>query len=98
MSEGPENKKFTVTKLDDDASFKSTQRYGFAQLLDIVSILSLVGGVICSIALTEDGNSYYSERNGTAVIMYLIGGCLSALWLHTAAIVVEACAKYLGKK
>lgn len=98
MSEQLEDKKFTATKVDESVKFQNEPRFGFAQLLDVVSVLSLIGGVVCAMALSRKWVGYSYELDVAAAVMYLAGGCLSALWLHAAAIVVEACAKYLGRK
>ena len=74
---------------------KEEFRFGFASLLDFVAVACLVMGVIAAGLFTEDG---YDSHDAVAVTLYLVGGIFSAIWWHCAAIVVEACHKYLGKK
>lgn len=66
---------------------KANDRCLFSTILDIVAVLSLIIGIFAAISLSKS-----NDIKG----VWIAVGLFSALWWHFAAVVVDACHKYLN--
>ena len=63
----------------------------------VLGLGSIAFGIFGATKLSTDYSRYYASTNETAVILYLAGGLMSAMFNFALAVIVDACQKYRKK-
>lgn len=85
------NTKEENNEKERDINKMSNSRYVFAKFLDFMAIFSIV------ISLFGTWIMVIAKVGAAIIIPFAISGFFSAIWWHLAALIAEACHKYINR-